>query len=195
MALTGSTVLSTAARTGAALLMAAPLGACALYDWLAEPPPPVAPPAVEAPAAVAPQASVPPQSVPPTGPPKPARKPAPPPLGSAPTAPSGAAVTVPIERVDPERVRGMTPGEALAWLGEPTQRAQETPATRWRYVGARCQLDLYFYLDLQSSVTRVLHYEVRSNAPAEGSRERCLEQLLAEQRGREGSSSRPNRAR
>jgi hypothetical protein len=95
-----------------------------------------------------------------------------------PSAPSRA------EPLDPDRVRGMTPSEALALLGEPTQRVQEAPATRWRYVTPRCELDLYFYLDLQSSVTRVLHYEVRSNDPTEGNRERCFEQLLAERRER-----------
>jgi hypothetical protein len=99
-----------------------------------------------------------------------------------------------IDRADPERVIGMTQPEVHAWLGEPTLRIEEAPATRWRYVGQRCQLDLYFYLDLQSSVTRVLHYEVRSNDPTEGSRERCFEQLLAEQRGREGTAT-PYRAR
>jgi hypothetical protein len=152
-------------------------------SYLEPPPPPPAPLAKPAPAPPT-QAALPP--VAPPAPPRPSRKPVPPP-GLAPAAPDqpgsdargGVAVT-------PEALRGMRPEEVLGALGDPWQRAESAPATVWRYVTRTCELDLYFYLDLQSKVTRVLDLDFR---PADFGGERCLEQLAAERRAREGASA------
>jgi hypothetical protein len=88
--------------------------------------------------------------------------------------------------VAPEALRGMGPEEVIAALGDPWQRAESPPATVWRYVTRACELDLYFYLDLQSKVTRVLDLDFR---PADFGGERCLEQLAAERRAREGAAA------
>jgi hypothetical protein len=159
------------------LIGVALLGGCALLGENVEAPPPAAPPA---------QAALPPAEAP-LPPPIPARKPVPPPLG-------GAMPISPVERSDPEHVIGMTPSEAVAWLGQPEQRSEAAPATIWRYAAPGCEVELYFYLDLQSKVTRVLHYEIRSNDGADRRRERCFEQLVAERRahaGTDGGTDRP----
>lgn len=155
------------------------LSGCALF----EPPPEPGPP----PAAAEP---VPPPTAASVPPPLPIRKP-PAPVAALNYVPLPAAT----ERIDPEHIIGMSQNEAAAWLGEPAQRAEAAPATIWRYAAPNCEVDLYFYLDLQSKVTRVLHYEVRSNDGAERRRERCFEQLVAERRGRSGSGSSTDRSR
>ena len=115
-------------RPCAVLLALAALGACALIE-------PEPAPAPEQPAPAPPQAALPPPSAltpPPSGPPRPTRKPTPPPASAAPS-PSVPGGTSPglIDRADPERVIGMTQPEVHAWLGEPTLRIEEAPATRW----------------------------------------------------------------
>jgi hypothetical protein len=121
-------------------------------------------------------------------PPRPSRKPTPPPPGVTPVsrppeepiAPQPEAVRPP--PLGPEVLRGMRPEEVMRVLGEPWQRAEAPPATLWRYVGRSCELDLYFYLDLQSRVTRVLDIVLR---PADFGGDRCFEQLVAERADRE----------
>jgi hypothetical protein len=140
---------------------------CALFE---EPAPvPVAEP-------TAPVAAVVPPPTPPAPPPVPSRKPTPP----------VALTQPPAEHVDPERLINMSESEVADLLGDPEQRAEAPPATIWRYAGPTCEVDLYFYLDLQSKVTRVLHYEIHSNDGAERRRDRCFEQLVA---GRAHASS------
>jgi hypothetical protein len=167
-------------------LGAALLSGCADLEAYFNPPPP---PAVQAPPPVTPpQAAVPPPAPATPGPPRPGRKPAPPPPGLTPVArspvepiePQPEAVRPPPPR--PEILRGMRPEEVARVLGDPWQRSDAAPATVWRYVTRECALDLYFYLDLQSRVTRVLDIVFR---PADYGGERCLEQLVAERRARE----------
>jgi hypothetical protein len=150
--------------------------ACAYFEPEVAPPPPaaVAPPPL---AALPPPAAL---------PPRPARKPLPPPSGSAPiVAPPESGTPAPAA-FDPEILRGMRPEEVADVLGEPWQRAESAPATVWRYVSRLCELDLYFYLDLQSKVTRVLDLDFR---PADYGRQRCIDQLVADRQAREGSSA------
>ena len=129
-------------------------------------------------------------------PPHPARKPTPP-------AAQVAAVTLPgptpgptpepdaeppSEPVDPQQVNGLDEGNAESWLGQPGQRTEAPPATIWHYTTRDCEIDVYFYLDLQNRVMRALQYEVRSNDFVERRPERCFQQLVGEHRQREGSS-------
>jgi hypothetical protein len=156
----------------AILAMALGLSSCAYFTEGGEPP------IVPAPAPVPVIAS------PSPAPPRPARKPVPPPM--PPTDQSPAATGEP---VDPERLIGLDESDAANWLGEPNQRTDAPPATIWRYLSKDCQIDVYFYLDLQRGVMRALHYEVRSEDIVERRPERCFQQLVGERRQRDSASA------
>jgi hypothetical protein len=165
----------------ASLMVAAWLAGCAVAPEQVATPPVVARPAEPQTTALPPP------------PPRPIRKPAPPPA-SAP----GASVTpddrspepvAPPQPVDPERVIGLDETGAATWLGEPSQKSEAAPATIWRYQSRDCEVDIYFYLDLQNRVMRALHYEVRSNDIVDRRSERCFQQLVDERREREGRTS------
>jgi len=152
------------------------LTACAFL----EPTPPAPPPEPVPEADIPPP---PPLAEPP--PPRPARKPAPPPVAhTAPPSPAEPTVLV-----DPEHVIGLDEGAASDWLGAPASRTEAPPATIWHYASQDCEVDVYFYLDLQNRVMRALHYEVRSNDIVEQRPERCFQQLVDEHRQRSGASA------
>jgi hypothetical protein len=127
-------------------------------------------------------------SVAPAPPPAlPQRKPTPPVVASLPPAqPQPEAGSF-------DRLHGLDETEALALLGEPKERAEAPPAILWRYASRDCDLDLYFYLDLQSRETRVLHYEVRDHDDrAERTYQRCYRELVTERHADQvGSTDRP----
>ncbi len=185
------------ARTALGVALTLPLlvgGCTAIEDWLKE----QTAPAQTSPATTPPKrtGSLPPPTVLQPELPRPVRKPSAPvtavpgataPTSTGPGAPPGSrdvTSSLPVEAADPEKLIGMSQLEAASLLGEPTQRADAAPATVWRYARPRCELDLYFYLDLQSQVLRVLHYEVKGDEPTDTRRGRCFEQLVAEHRER-----------
>jgi len=81
-----------------------------------------------------------------------------------------------------DRLIGLDQPHMVALLGTPRQRAESAPATIWRYSGLQCELDVYFYLDLQSQTLRALHYEVRSHEPSERPAKPCYDELVGERR-------------
>ena len=188
------------ARTAIGVVALLPLlvgGCTAVEDWFKEQ---TAAPAEQTPATTTTPkrtAALPPPTVLQPELPRPVRKPSPPapsapgsaaPASVAPPGSRDATSSLPVESTDPERLIGMSQNEAASLLGEPTQRAEAAPATVWRYAGPRCELDLYFYLDLQSQVLRVLHYEVKGDEPTDTRRGRCFEQFVAEHRDRNRAS-------
>jgi hypothetical protein len=131
-------------------------------------------------------------------PPPPPRKPAPPPgpnlarlpppsetePESPPPAPTGSF----------EQLVGLDQPHVAALLGDPNTRADAPPATIWRYGDTMCDVDIYFYLDLQSQTMRALHYEIRDHDLSERSDQRCYDALAGEQRAHAesaGGSDRP----
>lgn len=150
------------------------LAACALFQPPAPPPP--APPAAPA--------------VSERLPPPPPRKPRPPASLARLTPPGGEGA-----RVGLERLIGLDQPQVADMLGEPQSRAEAPPATIWRYAGANCEVDVYFYLDLQSQAMRALHYEVRSHDPPERSQQRCYDALRGERRPHDDTATDPDRPR
>jgi hypothetical protein len=154
--------------------LALTLAACEVFQPPAAPPPPIE---TAAPAAAAP------------APPPPPRKPTPP-------GPSLARLTPPSAETGPggpaneagpsgfDRLVGLDQPHVADLLGDPRSLADSPPATIWRYVGADCDADIYFYLDLQSQTMRVLHYEIRNHDLSERSAQRCYDALLDERRAR-----------
>jgi hypothetical protein len=115
--------------------------------------------------------------------PRPTRKPTPPEEPSDTAAPPRDT-----QVIDPGRVIGLNEGDAEEWLGEPTERKDAPPATIWRYVRQDCEVEIYFYLDLQQRIMRALHYEVRGNDSQQQRSERCFQQLVSERRERDGGA-------
>jgi hypothetical protein len=166
-------------RAGA--MLAALGGAVGLAGCLSAtptPPPQAAAPPVEvAPPPPAPEAVLPPHPLHKPGPPTIASLPAAP-AETAPAAPPSASVTEP----DFARLTGLDQDQTLAMLGQPQQRAESPPAVLWRYTSSACELDLYFYLDLQSRAMRVLHYELRDNDGSDRTGEKCYSELVSARR-------------
>ena len=136
----------------------------------------------------------------PSPPPRPAHKPAPPapetgsaePTETGSTEPTEAGSAEPREAVDPTRVIWLDQPGTADWLGEPSQRTEAPPATIWRYVSRDCEVDIYFYLDMQHRIMRALHYEVRSNDIVERGPQQCFQQLVDEhQRNSNSAAYRP----
>jgi len=157
----------------ATLWLALGLSSCALFNGEQPAAPPVAAPEPAPPVAAAK----------PSSPPRPVRKPTPPPL------PGGQSPAAGEEQVDPERLIGLDQRDAETWLGAPAQRTDAPPGTVWRYLSKDCQVDVYFYLDLQKGVMRALTYEVRSDDIVERRSERCFQQLVGERRQRESNAA------
>jgi hypothetical protein len=130
-----------------------------------------------------------------TLPPPPPRKPSPP-AAPAPVPvrlPEPAAPAAPASGFD--RLIGLDQPRLTALLGEPRQRAEAPPATIWRYLGQACELDVYFYFDLQSQAMRALHYEIRSHESREQPAQQCYDELVSERRARAEPPSSPDSAR
>jgi hypothetical protein len=160
-------------RSLAALIILAGtgLGGCTLFGTGAAPEPPAPPPPV---------VEALPKRPPPVAVPRPVRKPLPP--GES---PDSSDPTREAQPTDPDHVIGLTEGEATAWLGEPTTRQDAASGTIWRYVRPSCEVEIYFYLNLQQRIMRALHYEVRGNDGEQRS-DRCFQQLVSERREGDG---------
>jgi hypothetical protein len=167
-------------RAGA--LLAAIGGAMALSGCKMEAPTPLPQVAVPPPPAEETPAPVPEVSLPP----HPAHKPATRTLASlpapAPAPPAAPSVGESESESDFSRLEGLDQDETLAVLGAPQQRAESPPAVLWRYTSTACELDLYFYLDLESRQMRMLHYELRDNDGSDRSGEKCYSELVSAHR-------------
>ena len=61
---------------------------------------------------------------------------------------------------DPERLIGLSVGEAAELLGRPALVRREPPAEVWQYAGRECVLHLFLY-DNEGGGSSVTHYEMR----------------------------------
>ncbi len=133
------------------------------------------------------------------------RLPLPPPRKPAPPAPTLARLP-PATETEPEaaptppaggfeQLVGLDQPHVAALLGDPGTRADAPPATIWRYGDTTCDVDIYFYLDLQSQTMRALHYEIRDHDLSERSAQRCYDALAGEQRAHAESAASPDRPR
>jgi hypothetical protein len=160
--------------------LALTLGACQFFQPPAPPPaPPTAPPVSE-------QLPL---------PPPPPRKPAPPGPNLARLPPPSGEQAEPPPTAGPDQLIGLDQPHVAELLGEPQSRAEAPPATIWRYAGGDCEIDVYFYLDLQSQAMRALHYEVRSHDVPARSSQRCYDTLVSEQRTNADTAAGADRSR
>jgi hypothetical protein len=89
------------------------------------------------------------------------RRPAPMRQASAqpPNPPAAAPRTV-----DPAELVGYNFDSVLAVLRQPDAVERNALSVVWTYAGSDCTLQLYFYPDIQTSVFRLLKYELKANS-------------------------------
>ncbi|HLJ65652.1 MAG TPA: hypothetical protein VKT70_16190 [Stellaceae bacterium] len=131
-------------------------------------------------------------------PPEPKRKPSPTPHLAALTPPALTPLAKTVAPASPtprplesnfDRLIGLDQNSVTELVGYARQVVDEPPAKIWRYVGRTCELDVYFYLNLQTSVMRALHYEVRNHESTERPQQSCYDELVASASPQSGSDS------
>jgi len=97
--------------------------------------------------------------------------------------PSPAVASPPQSAVSPppqvKELIGLDQPAATHLFGAAVERAEEPPASVWRYKTATCELDLFFYLDLRTGRMRTLHYTFKGDAADSTARQNCLRDLAA----------------
>ena len=97
--------------------------------------------------------------------------------------PSPAVASPPQSAVAPppqvKELIGLDQPAATHLFGAAVERAEEPPASVWRYKTATCELDLFFYLDLRTGRMRTLHYTFKGDAADSTARQNCLRDLAA----------------
>jgi hypothetical protein len=100
----------------------------------------------------------------------------------SPSAAPPPPVATPPPVVPPPQAKeliGLDQSAATRLFGAAAERAEEPPATVWRYKTATCELDLFFYLDLRSGRMRTLHYAFSGDTADPAKRQDCLRDLVA----------------
>ncbi|MEX2644574.1 MAG: hypothetical protein WD270_14050 [Acetobacterales bacterium] len=93
-------------------------------------------------------------------------------------APGGAPrAQLPPVNADPRQFIGLSAGEVIGRLGQPTFRRVDRPATVWQYRGGRCIVDVFLYREGDSD--RVIEVLVRTRPGIQSvSSESCVGGLL-----------------
>ncbi len=94
--------------------------------------------------------------------------------------PPDVADATPPPRVKLKHLVGLTFDEAYALLGDPSLATEVPPAKVQAYNSKNCTLNVFFYFDLETEKYRSLAYEVKGEDKSEGSKERCLMEILAD---------------
>jgi hypothetical protein len=120
--------------------------------------------------------------------PRPERKPTPPEQTAVAAAETPPEAVAPPALAPPEgTLIGLDQKTAARLFGTAAERADQAPATVWRYKSDGCELDLYFYLDLKSGRMRTLHYAFKGTAQDAAQRQECLRAIV--DRGRQPGSA------
>lgn len=104
--------------------------------------------------------------------PLPTHKPATVAVAAAPPPPPAAAGP------DPKDLVGLGFRETEALLGIPTKQEEKPPAKVWTYSGTNCELNIFFYADINTRQFRALTYEVKDTQATGGTDGQCLAQLM-----------------
>lgn len=105
-----------------------------------------------------------------------------PPLPGEEASPGAGPASDAIKPLQPKSLVGMTPDEIRAMLGAPASERADPPATVWTWRHERCEVDVFFYMDIGNQTFRALTYEFRGAKRREA---KCLGALKEEtDRGR-----------
>jgi hypothetical protein len=81
---------------------------------------------------------------------------------------------------DPEKLIGLDRESTQELLGQPNLQQAEPPAQVWYYTATDCTLRVFFYLELETTTYRALHYEMTRNDTAQLGERSCISQIFAE---------------
>lgn len=79
---------------------------------------------------------------------------------------------------DPKELVGLGFRETEALLGVPTRQEEKPPAKIWTYSGTSCELNIFFYADINTRQFRALTYEIKDTQATGGTDGQCLAQLM-----------------
>ena len=96
--------------------------------------------------------------------------------GSEPVSPSPGPTPSP--SLQTSELIGLDQPAATRLFGPAKERSEQPPATVWRYKNASCELDLFFYLDLNSGSMRTLHYSLKGDGGDATRKMDCLKSFL-----------------
>ena len=65
-------------------------------------------------------------------------------------------------------------------LGSPRHVRNEPPAMVWRYVGSVCELDVFFYFDIDNQDFRVLAYKFYPDQATPRAESACIDRIRAD---------------
>src|SRR5215831_10346886 len=80
--------------------------------------------------------------------------------------------------LDPKQLVGLGFRDTENLLGSPTKEEEKPPAKIWTYSNEECELDIFFYSDINTRECRALTYEIKDKQATGGSDDRCLARLL-----------------
>ena len=100
--------------------------------------------------------------------------PAAPSTAAAPSAPT----TVPAVEYDPDRLVGLSEGDAMKLLGPPAEQSDSPPSRVWTYRSQTCDVKLFFYPEVGGTTYRTLTYEINDRDPADTTHGGCVGGLV-----------------
>jgi hypothetical protein len=83
-------------------------------------------------------------------------------------------------RIEPAGLVGLDPDQLAALLGRPAALREEPPATVWSYRAGACQLDVFFFMSVETRALKALAYDLK----APGDKSDCVDSIVAENRDR-----------
>jgi len=102
----------------------------------------------------------------------------PPPPQPPPPLPEKKPDTAAGASLDPKQLVGLGFRATAHLLGSPTKEEEKPPAKIWTYSNEECELDIFFYSDINTREFRALTYEIKDKQATGGSDDRCLARLL-----------------
>ena len=85
--------------------------------------------------------------------------------------------------VTPANLVGIEEKAAVDLLGPPTATESRAPADIWRYTSSWCELELVFYMEMQTGHMRSLHHAFKGDAQNPAQRQACLTALIQQNQG------------
>jgi len=104
--------------------------------------------------------------------------PPPPPPSPPPPLPEKKPDAAAAASIDPKQLVGLGFRDTENLLGSPTKEEEKPPAKIWTYSNEECELDIFFYSDINTREFRALTYEIKDKQATGGSDDRCLARLL-----------------
>lgn len=93
------------------------------------------------------------------------------------TPPPPAATSAPTVAAPPISVIGLSRGDVEAVLGQPATRGNNGAGQNWTYTTDICQLQLFFFLDVQRNDFFALDQKIGGTDGTDAGTQRCLKRI------------------